>query len=115
LDATGSNRTGRASVLLDVEQEDRLNKQPTDAEYAEHVAGAGGPRRAVGRTHGLVALAASVAVVAGGLVGLNRLLSDDAPGSSSDPASNASAPSTTVVVGPLDVSGLRPGHATLRD
>ena len=82
-----------------------MSKQPTDAEYAERVAGAGGRRRAVRRTQGFFALAASVAVVAGGLVGLNRLPSDDAPGSSSDAASNASAPSASVVVGPLDVSG----------
>lgn len=83
-----------------------MSNQPTDAEYAELVAGAGGRRRGVRRTQGLVALAAaSVAVVAGGLAGLNRLLSDDAPGSSSDPASISSAPSATVVVGPLDVSG----------
>ncbi len=81
-----------------------MSKQPTDVEYAELVAGAGGRGRTVRRTQGLVALAASVAVVAGGLVGLNRLLSD-APGSSSDPASNASASSAPVVVGPLDVSG----------
>jgi hypothetical protein len=82
-----------------------MSKQPTDAEYAVPVAGPGGRRRTVRRTQGLVALAASVAVVAGGTVGLNRLLSDHGPGSSSDPASNASAPSASVVVGPLDVSG----------
>ena len=82
-----------------------MSEQPTDAEYAERVAGAGGRRRTVRRTQGLLALAASVAVVAGGLVGLNRLPSDDAPGSSSDAASNASASSASVVVGSLDVSG----------
>ena len=62
-------------------------------------------RRTVRRSQGLIALAASVAVVAGGLIGLNRLLSGDAPGSSSDPATNASDPLATVVGGPLDVSG----------
>lgn len=62
-------------------------------------------RRTVRRTQGLIALAASVAVVAGGLVGVNRLLADDARGSSPDPASDPSAPSATVVGGPLDVSG----------
>ena len=82
-----------------------MSKQPADAEYAERVAGAGGRRRTVRRTQGLVALAASVAVVAGGLAGLNRLLSDDAPDSSSDPAINPSAPPATVVTGPLVVSG----------
>ena len=82
-----------------------MSKQPTDAEYAVPVAGPGGRRRTVRRTQGLVALAASVAVVAGGTVGLNWLLLDHGPGSSSDPASNASAPSASVVVGPLDVSG----------
>ena len=82
-----------------------MSNQPTDADYAELVVGAGGQRRTVRRTQGLVALAASVAVVAGGLAGLNRLLSDDAPDSSSDPAINPSAPPATVVTGPLVVSG----------
>lgn len=81
-----------------------MSEQPTEAEYAVPVAGAGGRRRTVRRTHSLVALAASVAVVAGGLVGVNRLLSDHGPGSSSDPASNTSAPSASVV-GPLELSG----------
>ena len=62
-------------------------------------------RRTVRRTQGLIALAASVAVVAGVLVGVDRLLSDDARGSAPDPASNPSAPSPTVVGGPLEVSG----------
>lgn len=62
-------------------------------------------RRKVRRTQGLIALAASCAVVAGGLVGVNRLLSDDAHGSSPDPATSPSAPSATAVGGPLDVSG----------
>ena len=47
-----------------------MSKPPTDAEYAELVAGAGGRRRrTVLRTQGLTALVALVAVVAGGLVG----------------------------------------------
>ena len=62
-------------------------------------------RRRVRRTRSCIALAASVAVVAGVLVGVNRLLSDDARGSAPDPASNPSAPSPTVVGGPLEVSG----------
>ena len=61
-------------------------------------------RRTVRRTQGLIALAASVAVVAGGLVGVSRLLADNARGLSPDPASDPSA-SATVVGGPLDVSG----------
>jgi len=63
-------------------------------------------RRRGRRTRGFSALAASVAVVAGVSVGVNRLLSDDARGSAPDPASNPSAPpSPTVVGGPLEVSG----------
>ena len=50
-----------------------MSKPPTDAEYAELVAGAGGRRRrTVLRTQGLTALVALVAVVAGGLVGVSR-------------------------------------------
>jgi hypothetical protein len=82
-----------------------MSRQPADAEYAELAAGAGGRRRTVHRAQGLVGLAASVAVLAGGLAGLNRFLPDASPGSSSDPASNPPAPSATLVVGPLEVSG----------
>lgn len=82
-----------------------MSRQPTDAEHAGAGAGAGGRPRTTRRAPGLVALAATVAVLAGGLVGMDRLLPDDAPGSSSGPASTPTAAPDTVVAGPLEVSG----------
>ncbi len=68
---------------------------------------AGGRRRRRShRTRRAVALAACVVMVAaGGLVGVTRFVADDARGQSPGPADTPSAPSTTVVGGPLDVSG----------
>lgn len=60
-------------------------------------------RRRVRRAQELIALAASVAMVAGVLVGVSRVLSDDTRGSLPGPASDPSA--STTVVGPLGVSG----------
>ena len=69
-------------------------------------------RSKVRRTRSLIALAASVAVVAGGLVGVTRHLADDAHGSLPDPAGTVPTPAGTVPTpsamaagGPLDVSG----------
>jgi hypothetical protein len=53
----------------------------------------------------VVVLAASVAVIAGGLIGVDRLLSPDAPAAASGSASSSSTPSVSVVTEPLDVSG----------
>jgi hypothetical protein len=62
-------------------------------------------RRRVRRAQRLIALAASVAVVAGGLVGVNQLVSDDTRGTSPGPASNPSASAARLIGGPLEVSG----------
>ena len=61
-------------------------------------------RRTVRRTQGLIALAASVAVVAGGLVGVSRLLADDRC-RGRRVARGVRRRTAGVVGGPLDVSG----------
>jgi hypothetical protein len=60
----------------------------------------------------LIALAAAVAVVAGGLVGVDRLLADDDRSSSPEPRSAPSARSAPDVAGALEVSGKGVGPHT---
>lgn len=57
------------------------------------------------RTRGIIALTLTVAVVAGGVFGLNRLLSEDAVSPATDPTSNSPAGPAVVADGPLEVSG----------
>ncbi len=68
------------------------------------ILGSGRRLRRGRRTRGLVAVAASVAVVAAGLVGVTRLLADDSRSTAPDPAGVPSSPSTPAA-GALTVSG----------
>lgn len=70
---------------------------------------AGGLRRSrVRRTRGVVSLAFSMVIVAGGLIGVNRLLADESRDPSPDVATNSPSPSPTqspARQGSLTVSG----------
>ena len=55
----------------------------------------GSRRSRVSRTRGLIAAAASVVLIAGGVAGLNRLQADDARDPSPDVATNSPSPSAT--------------------
>lgn len=62
-------------------------------------------RRTVRRVQGVAVAAVCLTVVAGGLVGANRILADDGPGPTTPPATGGPTTSTPDVQGSLVVSG----------
>ncbi len=90
-------------LLRDAAQRLDVPPPPIDAILAD-----GRRRRGRGnRTRGALAIAASVVLVAGGLVGVSRLVAADRQGQTVDPAGQTSRPGTesNSTEGPFEVSG----------